>query len=89
MIQFVDDDKGYVAWLEANAGGYVINSYRTPTLSYLMLHKATCQHLKTESRSNWTRDYRKTCSTDADELRRWARTAVGGNASECADCMCA
>ena len=32
---FIDDDRGYRLWLRAHPDGYVLNSYRHPTQSYL------------------------------------------------------
>jgi hypothetical protein len=39
----IDDVAGYLAWVEQNPDGSVLNTYRTPTAGYLKLHRATCR----------------------------------------------
>ena len=41
--RFIDDVAGYLAWVEQNPDGSVLNTYRTPTAGYLKLHRATCR----------------------------------------------
>jgi hypothetical protein len=42
IVEFMDNDKGYVAWLSEHPDGFVLNCGRPPTPSYLVLHRATC-----------------------------------------------
>ena len=42
LIEFIEDDKGYVAWLAGHPDGFVLNCERPPRPAYLMLHRATC-----------------------------------------------
>ncbi len=42
MERFVDDDPGYLDWLARHPDGFVVNTGRTPTAAYLMLHRAGC-----------------------------------------------
>lgn len=89
MHTFKDDDAGYVAWIDANPHGFVVNSFRRPTPDYLVLHKATCKFISrmTPEPIRWTSgDYIKTCAGDLGELERWARDATGGPPSPCAMC---
>src|SRR4051812_33696200 len=86
-VQFIDDDQGYLRWLEQNPGGYVVNSFRVPTGDYLILHRASCKHINSPSRTNWTTTgYIKTCSTDPATLDAWAVGATGGGVSPCGAC---
>ena len=39
---FLDDDSGYLRWLEAHPNGYVVNSHRRPSATYVILHRAAC-----------------------------------------------
>jgi hypothetical protein len=88
MTTFVDDEKAYLAWVEAHRGGYVLNCARSPTPDYLKLHQAICKFISTSTRSNWTTgEYIKVCSEDLGELRRWAADQVGGNPQRCQSCM--
>ena len=41
MQHFVDDDAGYQRWLTNQPDGFVINTYRTPSTVYLVLHRST------------------------------------------------
>jgi len=42
MQHFVDDDAGYARWLAGHPEGFALNSYRSPSTAYLMLHSAGC-----------------------------------------------
>ena len=85
VIQFIDDDSGYLAWLESSPHGFVVNSHRSPTPDYLILHRTSCKSISTASRSHWTSGYIKTCSNYVDDLRDWAST-VGGRLKPCGMC---
>ena len=65
---FIDDDAGYLRWLVNHPSGYVLNSNRRPTPSYLKLHRSTCSHLNRPTVRNWTNNYRKMCSDNAAYL---------------------
>jgi hypothetical protein len=75
-------DAGYLAWLEANRAGFVINAYRNPTSGYLMLHRANCRTIS-EGDKSWTRDYTKVSlhPRSASLRGRVARSAVGYSAA--------
>ncbi|NIR02228.1 MAG: hypothetical protein GTN78_18870 [Gemmatimonadales bacterium] len=86
--QFVDDEDGYLKWLAANPGGFVINSYRRPRANYLMLHQATCSTVSGDPAKGrlWTSGYSKTCAATREQLERWAEREVGGRAILCERC---
>jgi hypothetical protein len=64
-VRFVDNDEGYVSWLEAHRDGYVVNCHRHPQPTYLVLHRATCTWINPPKFTNWTTvGYIKVCSTD-------------------------
>ena len=85
---FVDNDSSYEAWLRANPAGYVLNTYRAPSASYLKLHRATCGTISGAPArgSTWTKDYIKTCSPVVAELAGLARTSTGGELDPCGFC---
>jgi hypothetical protein len=86
MKHFVDDDPGYFTWLEAHAHGFVINCYRNPTPSYLVLHRATCPHIqKWEGRTSTAGDYGKACSEAREDLEAWVNI-FDGTATTCRTC---
>lgn len=85
--QFVNDDDGYLRWLGENPLGFVVNSEKTPKAGYLVLHRASCGHIGSPSRSNWTSaGYIKTCSPDRKVLDEWAAREVGGTLAPCGAC---
>lgn len=84
MQQFVDDDGGYLDWINSNPQGFVLNTYRRATRAYLMLHQASCWTIRV--RSNWTKDYRKVCG-ERRELEAFARNEVGGDTQLCSRCF--
>ncbi|HEY3374031.1 MAG TPA: hypothetical protein VGK02_03095 [Candidatus Aquicultor sp.] len=84
MIRFENDDSAYLSWLEMNPSGFVVNCDRNPKPSYLILHSATCGFISTSKRSNWTtNDYIKICSSDKEELQKWAKEKVRGPLKLC------
>lgn len=74
MREFIDDDEGFINWLKTHTVGYVVNTSRKPSASYLVLHRATCPYLPLrDTRTKaWTRQYIKICATDTVTLQRWA-----------------
>jgi hypothetical protein len=84
---FKDDDAGFFDWLAANPDGFFINTERTPTPRYLVLHRPGCRHFKGGEQVNWTREYIKVCSAHRDELEDWATTSVGGEETLCRSCF--
>ena len=87
MIIFDNDEKGYLTWVEENPEGFVVNTLKTPSRSYLVLHKATCGTIKTLKKGNFTTgQYIKVCALDASELEKWAREEVGGILDACQLC---
>ncbi len=77
-IEFINDESGYFDWLNNNQEGFVINTPRTKSPSYMMVHRGTCRHIKgyaTNYREGafTERDYIKICANTLDELIKWAK----------------
>ena len=87
MPHFVDDDAGYLGWLAEHPGGFVLNTTRTPSAAYLMLHRATCWTItRLQPRATtFTGVYSKLCGSRA-ELESEARR-LGGSAKFCGLCL--
>lgn len=73
LIEFIEDDEGYVDWLAGHPDGYVLNCWRPPQPSYLILHKATCGTINGAAGRNWTFAYQKVCGDTFGEVDLWAR----------------
>lgn len=87
ISQFIGDDQAYLNWIARHPEGFVVNSARTPSVSYLVLHRATCGTMSSPTRSNWTTTgFIKTCSLNADALSAWAADVVGEKPSCCGHC---
>ena len=89
MQVFDHDDAGYVGWLEANPHGFVLNSYRSPQPSYLILHRATCSSISRTSEPpvRWTTsDFIKICSNEVTEIEAWCRRETGTGPQPCGMC---
>lgn len=87
MQTFVDDDEGYLAWLEANPTGFVVNTTRTPTNAYLVLHRASCGYIRSSEKTNWTTtNFIKVCSEQVADLEEWAKATSGGLLNPCQRC---
>ena len=41
MVTFLEDDAGYLNWLNTHPDDFVLNTYRNLAPAYLMLHHAT------------------------------------------------
>ncbi len=72
IVEFMDNDQGYVAWLADHPDGFVLNCERPPRPSYLTLHRATCWTISRASRRNWTTNYQKVCADTFEEIDAWA-----------------
>ncbi|MCU1488631.1 MAG: hypothetical protein JWM85_36 [Acidimicrobiaceae bacterium] len=86
LTSFLDDDDGYLSWLAANPGGYVLNLHRRPRPDYLKLHRTSCSHLARVGVRQWTVDYAKVCSLSTAAIEAWARKNVGGGVDRCPGC---
>lgn len=87
--EFRNDDEGYLTWVEAHPQGYVVNTTRGHSRSYLKLHRATCRHVRVlqGGYSTWTSgEYIKLCSTSRAVLEGWARRVAAGELQ--AGCPC-
>jgi hypothetical protein len=72
MREFVDDDEGYLQWVNAIPNGYVINAPKRRGDFPDMLHRASCTFIKTRQRTNYTTtDFMKICSLDKQALIDW------------------
>jgi hypothetical protein len=86
MITFNDDDNGYLAWIQENKSGYVINCSTTFMVN-LSLHRAKCQTLSSRNRTTCTTNgHPKTCSNDREELVNWAKQSFGHRPLPCEIC---
>jgi hypothetical protein len=85
--RFVDDDPGYLDWLAGHPDGFVINTGRTPTAAYLMLHRAGCGTIsgRPARGTTFTGDYAKVCG-DRRELEEFA-DQLEGHAPPCGLCL--
>ena len=90
MYEFMDDDAGFMKWIDANPDGYVLNTTRSPSASYLLVHRAGCGHLRRRDarQVDKTRDYIKICAADLASLQRWADRHFSGHPSfrRCGTC---
>jgi hypothetical protein len=87
MQRFVDDDRGYLDWLDHHPDGFVINTGRTPSAAYLMLHRASCGTItgKPARGKTFMGEYAKVCG-ERNELEEFA-SHLGGHAQPCRLCL--
>ena len=85
---FIDDDAGYRDWLRGHPGGYVVNSTRPPSRSYLVLHRASCDPIRDrpDFGESFTTTSSKACANTTWELDQWARDEIHGELSRCGTC---
>jgi hypothetical protein len=89
VVEYHDDDRGYLEWVARNASGYVINISRALNPDTARLHKPSCRTITGEPArgSTWTREYIKLCSPSTRELDDWAERHVGTRVRRCAICQ--
>ena len=84
---FVDADDAYLAWTASCEAGYVLNTTRVPSASYLVLHRSNCWSIRnlTGNRRSWTTAYAKVCAEQRREIEHWLATNISnGSLHECA-----
>ena len=83
MYKVFDDKDGkseapYRRWVERHETAFVLQSSRSFTPGYLVLHRATCTMMRVPRNSNQPAaftggKYIKVCSESVDDLRGWIR----------------
>lgn len=70
---FENDDGQYVAWLDENPNGYVLNDFPGERI----LHRAACTHLRRDSDSGRRTVYAKVCCDSRDCILSTIRSSFG------------
>ena len=78
FCEFSNNNQPYQRWLRENPNGFVINTLRTRSTSYMLLHRASCYSIRKYNQmarpGGFTeRQYIKICSNSIDSLRAWAK----------------
>lgn len=72
---FINDDASFFRWLQHNPTGLFINTYKNPSINYVVLHQNGCRDFKaSENMSDncYTgNQYIKICSTDINDLKKF------------------
>jgi hypothetical protein len=86
--EFRDDDAGYLAWLDTNPDGYVINIARSHNATEARVHRAGCLTISGQNLRGgaWTGPYVKVCAEDLAGLEQWAVVQVGQLIQWCGRC---
>ena len=88
---FENNDAGYLRWTSRHGGGFILNTLRPPTGSYLFLHTAQCWHITVPddsyTDSSWTgNQYMKICASRRQDLIAWAVDRFGREPDRCQTC---
>jgi hypothetical protein len=88
IVRFENDDVGYLAWVEMNPSGFLINCSPKPSSDYVVLHRASCLHISIpgSNMEHWTHQYVKVCSPRNGALIRWCQEEVGTRPTACSTC---
>ncbi len=84
MIEFLNDDEGYLSWIATNPDGLVLNVRQVADPDYVVLHRARCGSISTDKRepgAYTTRGYRKVCAASVAELQLAAKREGRGDGS--------
>ena len=93
IIHF-DKDEDYCKWIADNPDGFVVNTRRPYSPSYMVLHMASCKDISEPSHEKTPggfaeRQYAKVGSLDIESLRQWAKENGrddGSFTTECGHC---
>lgn len=88
VVEFREDDEGYLDWVRQNPEGFVINSGPQPGNAVRILHRADCGTItgKPAKGGRWTYQYKKVCWPDRAGIDRWAQRTEGGSLRLCGVC---
>lgn len=64
---FVTNNEEYLDWLKAHPQGFVLNSYKSPSPNYLILHRAQCPTIQDKIGDA----YIKVCAENIEGLWEW------------------
>jgi hypothetical protein len=86
--EFRGNDPGYLAWIAAHPGGYVINIRRDHNPTDARLHAAGCRWISGENPRGgpWTGRYVKVCADALAALEQWASEHARGSIKRCGTC---
>ena len=90
MIVFLDEERAYLYWVAHHRTGFVLDCFRKPSKSRLMVHRANCAEIKASAskHTHWTTGrHMKACSLDVEPLKAWAVEQAGTEPQLCATCM--
>lgn len=78
VIEFIDNEAGYLTWVKGHSSGYVLNTERSKNWNYMVLHGAWCELVREHKGSGkpggfTERDYIKICALNVESLRNWVR----------------
>lgn len=87
IVQFKNDDKGYLNWIRDNPNGYVYNDFGGADVTYKKLHRADCKLLHNIP-PRWKKtSYRKICCSNFYELVNWLKENRGPQDTGFSFCM--
>lgn len=90
MIVFIDEERAYLYWVAHHRAGFVLDCFRKPSKSRLMVHRPTCAEIKASSNkhTHWTTGrHMKACSLDVESLKAWVIDQAGTEPQLCPTCM--
>lgn len=92
MRHFANDEAGYLAGLDRNPTGFVLNTRADVDLSYLVLHRAVCSAIRPGRNyvegAFTERAYSKLVAADESELRTlFAKIGACSVSKRCSRCL--
>jgi hypothetical protein len=75
--EFIDDDNEYQQWAQTHQRGFVINTTRSKSPGYMVLHRSTCHYVRSYSAKTphgafTERSYIKVGADTKAEAHSWA-----------------
>ncbi|WP_146111741.1 MULTISPECIES: hypothetical protein [Brucella] len=76
MANLFENDTKYQEWLAENPTGYVLNTTKSFSKNYAVLHSATCKKISNTTHQSGAfteRDYRKVGSKSQNDIVTWMK----------------
>ncbi len=93
VVWFIDDDRGYLSWLDQHPDGFVVNLRRRIDPGYVVLHRASCRKVQSYPKMGTNpggfteRGYIKLCADNPHLLEQSLKKRWGTAISFSKRCM--
>jgi hypothetical protein len=90
--EFINQEEEYLDWLNMHPTGFVLNTFKYPKPSYLVLHRASCRSVGVKPKAYvdggfTARQFKKVVALEEYELLQWIKTYSSNFSHVCSKCF--